>query len=153
MKLSEHFSLQEMTVSETAARRGLDNVPDAAVVAALGRTCEGLERIRALAQKPIVVLSGYRSPSVNAAVGGSARSQHMAGEAADIICPGLGGGTGSGAIMLAALVRDNLAALGVDQLIYEFGAWVHVSFPGPGRIARAEVLTIGRKGALPGLVA
>lgn len=146
MNLTPHFTLDEMTYSETALRLGLDNTPNADALAALTRTCEGLERIRALAQRPIFVTSGYRAPAVNLKVGGQANSQHMKGEAADIVCRSLGA-----PIMLAALVNDNLAALGVDQLILEFGRWTHVSFPPPGRAPRGEVLTIDARGKLRGL--
>lgn len=123
MSLSQHFSLEELTVSQEAARRGLSNEPPPELLPALRRTAEGLERIRALLGCPIVVTSGYRSATVNALVGGAAASQHTRGEAADIIAPGFGTPAA-----VAQKIAGEIEALGVDQVILEFGRWVHVSF-------------------------
>lgn len=142
MQLTEHFSLAELTASETAARKGIDNTPGPEVVAALTNTAQGLERIRALVGKPLHVNSGYRSPKVNASVGGVVTSQHCKGEAADITCPGMA------VLDLARLIADNREALGADQVIYEFKSWVHVSFTENPRLA---VLTIDREGTRNGL--
>ncbi len=140
MNLSPHFTLAEMTVSQEAARRGLDNTPPPDIVEALRRTCLGLEAVRVrLGCAPIIVSSGYRSPAVNAAVGGSKSSQHMTGQAADIICPAFGGPT-----EVAAALRDS--GIEYDQLILEFGRWVHISFaPKP----RRQALIIDRAGTRP----
>lgn len=135
MKLSPHFTLAELTVSATAARRGLDNTPPPAVLETLKATAARMEQVRAiLGGKPIIVISGYRSPAVNAAVKGSRTSAHMTGHAVDFICPGFG---------LPRLVARRLAAelADFDQLIQEFGQWVHVGF-GPGR--RNQLLTASR---------
>jgi uncharacterized protein YcbK (DUF882 family) len=81
-KLTEHFSLEEMTFSETAVRHGLDNRPNSRSIQNLTELCEELlEPIRELAGGPINVTSGYRSPSVNSVDGGSLNFQHMSGEA------------------------------------------------------------------------
>lgn len=140
MNLSPHFTLAEMTVSQEAARRGIDNTPPPAVVDALKRTCQGLEAVRVrLGCAPVIVSSGYRSPALNAAVGGSKNSQHMTGQAADIICPGFGGPA-----EVAAALRDS--GIEYDQLILEFGRWVHISFaPNP----RRQALIIDRAGTRP----
>lgn len=132
MRLSDHFSLAELTVSATAARRGISNVPPPLVIDTLILTADRMEKVRALlGDKPIIVLSGYRSPAVNAAVGGSKSSAHMTGHAVDFICPRFG---------TPAQVTAHLAKhlTGFDQLIEEFGDWVHVGF-GPGR--RGQKLT------------
>ena len=121
MNLSPHFTLAEMTVSDVAARRGLPNMPPDDILPALTRTAQGLEAVRAVLGKPIIVTSGYRSPAVNRLVGGQPSSQHMKGEAADFICPGYG----SPAEIVAALVKS---AVQYDQCILEFGRWVHISF-------------------------
>lgn len=120
-KLTEHFSLEEMTFSETAVRHGLDNRPDARSIRNLTARCkELLEPIRELAGGPINLTYGYRSPSMNSVVGGSLNSQHMAGEAADINCPLLN--------PRALFERIRNSDVNFDQLIKEFGSWVHVSF-------------------------
>jgi len=144
-RLSENFSLDELTVSQEAVRRGLDNTPPDAVLPALFRTAEGLERIRESLGKPIVVTSGYRSKAVNAAVGGKETSQHVRGEAADIICPQFGDPAG-----VAQFIAERAAELGVDQVILEFDRWVHVSF---SLTPRHMALTIRASGTRPGIVA
>lgn len=140
MQLSEHFSLAEMTASETARRIRDPNHPGAAETAALKTLCEKvLEPIRAHFGKPIRVNSGYRSPKTNAAVGSSGTSQHCRGEAADIEIDGVPNAT------LARWIRDNLV---FDQVILEAydpakgpnSGWVHVSYRS-GR-ARKSVLTM-----------
>lgn len=116
MMLSAHFSLAEMT--RTSVK--LPNVPDAAVVARLTHTAKAMEAVRALLGKPIVVYSGYRSLSVNAAVGGSKTSDHMLGDACDFACPDYGS---------PLEVADAIDSSGIkfDQLIRE-PTWVHISF-------------------------
>ncbi|MCO8030134.1 D-Ala-D-Ala carboxypeptidase family metallohydrolase [Brevundimonas diminuta] len=132
MRLSDHFSLAELTVSATAARRGISNVPPPLVIDTLILTADRMEKVRALlGDHPIIVLSGYRSPAVNAAVGGSKSSAHMTGHAVDFICPRFGTPA-----QVAAHLAKHLT--GFDQLIEEFGEWVHVGF-GPGR--RGQKLT------------
>lgn len=147
MQLSAHFSLAEMTVSATGARLGLDNTPPPAVLAVLRRTAERMEAVRAiLGDKPILVTSGYRSPAVNRAVRGSATSAHMSGHAVDFICPRFGSPK-------AVAERLAIELTDFDQLILEFGEWVHLGF-GPGQ--RAQLRTArrvsGRTQYLPGIV-
>ena len=72
-RLSEHFDLSELTHSAMAARKGLANIPPPAELATLTKTAQRMEQVRTLlGGKPISVLSGYRSPGVNKAVGGAA---------------------------------------------------------------------------------
>lgn len=142
MQLTAHFSLEELTRSEVAARKGLDNMPPDDLIPVLTRTAQGLERIRTLLGKPIHVNSGYRSPAVNAAVGSKDTSQHLKGEAADIVCPGMTPRE------LAQVVADNRFALSADQVILEFNSWVHVSFTENPRHA---ILTIDAEGTRTGL--
>lgn len=132
MRLSDHFALAELTVSAAAARRGLSNIPPQKVIDTLILTADRMEKVRSLlGDKAIIVLSGYRSPEVNAAVGGSKTSAHMTGHAVDFICPRFG---------TPAQVARHLAKhlTGFDQIIEEFGEWVHVGF-GPGK--RGQLLT------------
>lgn len=122
MRLSKHFSLEEMTVSQVAARRGIDNEPRGHVVARLMRLCTSiLEPIR-IEFGPVIITSGYRSPELNLAVGGAANSSHTFGAAADIILPQ------ANLDVVFDWVRKNLVC---DQCIREFppGGWIHVAVP------------------------
>ena len=84
-KLSEHFSLRELTKTNT----GIDNVPNEEQVNNLKRVCQWLERLRSKRNEPIIINSGYRSPQVNKAVGGAANSNHLTGCAVDIRVAGM----------------------------------------------------------------
>lgn len=121
MNLSPNFTLEEMTVSQSAARRNIDNNPPTDVLARLKRTAHGLELVRAIVGCPIVVSSGYRSPLVNQLVGGARNSQHLLGGAADITAPGFG----AAADLVRAIVDSDIQ---FDQCILEYGAWCHISF-------------------------
>ncbi|MDD1015976.1 D-Ala-D-Ala carboxypeptidase family metallohydrolase [Pseudomonas rubra] len=143
MLLSPHFTLAEMTVSETAARRGIDNTPSEQIISNLQRLSAGLEDIRRLVGRPILVSSGYRSQALNKAVGGSTSSVHTQGLAADIIAVGLSPRE------LARQVVDS--GLMFDQLILEFDQWVHFGLS--AETPRRQVLTIRRgSGYLSGLI-
>lgn len=142
MNLSAHFTLAELTHSQTAARRGIDNKPtDAALANMRDILCPGLEQVRALLGKPVLISSGYRSQLLNAAVGGSAKSQHMDGLAADFTCPGYGP-----PLAVAQIIKKS--GIEFDQLLYEFDSWVHISF---SKNPRRQVLTIDARGTRPGL--
>ena len=118
--LSKNFSLEELIKSDMAIRRGMPNNPGNKELENLKALVENvLQPLRDLVGLPIVINSGYRSPAVNTLIGGSATSQHMKGEAADIIVPTLDLKT----VYLA--IMNNFV---YDQLIFEFGSWVHVSF-------------------------
>ena len=120
MNLTDHFTLEELTASQTASRRGLDNTPPSDILPHLIVLAQGLERVRALLGKPMLVSSGYRAPAVNEAVGGSSHSAHCLGYAADFICPAFGTPRD-----VAVAVRDS--GIPFDQIIME-GTWVHLSF-------------------------
>ncbi|MDR2912763.1 MAG: peptidase M15 [Alistipes sp.] len=83
--MSKYFTLNELFASATAAQQGIDNTPPADTEARLNTLTEKLlDPVRELWDAPLTVNSGYRSPALNRAVGGAARSQHLTGEAADI---------------------------------------------------------------------
>lgn len=89
-QLTEHFTLEELTVSPTAKRLGLPNTPTAEHIANMKYCCEKiLEPVRAHFGKPVQVNSSYRAPAVNKAVGGSKTSQHVNGQAIDFEIPGI----------------------------------------------------------------
>jgi uncharacterized protein YcbK (DUF882 family) len=121
----KYFTLQELTASATATRKGIDNTPSPEVTARLtALVANVLDPLREAWGKPIVVTSGYRSPRLNRAVGGAARSQHCKGEAADIR-------TLSNRRWENRQLYDLIRKLGLpyDQLIDEYDyTWVHVSY-------------------------
>lgn len=140
MNLSPHFTLEEMTVSQTAARKGLDNTPSPEVQARMRKTAQGLEGVRVvLGGAPIIISSGYRSPAVNAAVGGAKASQHLTGEAVDFTAPRFGS-------VIDVFNAIKSSGIKYDQLIQEFGSWVHISFSAK---PRGQALIIDRNGTRP----
>jgi hypothetical protein len=125
VKLSPHFQLDEFTHSEFAERNHLDNTPTGDVVGRLQRLAMRLELMRDILRKPIVISSGYRSPSVNSQIGGSKTSAHMRGDAADLLCPGFGRPED-----VMKRIRPHFRELAWDQLILEYprsqsGGWLH----------------------------
>jgi hypothetical protein len=134
MELSEHFSLAEMIASDTATRQGINNTPGPHEIDNLRRLCvRVLEPLRAALGQPIKVTSGYRSSLINTLVGGSRSSDHCAGRAADIKVEG------TSPLTLAKAIQS--LDLPVQQVIHEFGVWVHVSIPPAGDVPRREYLT------------
>jgi len=137
VNLSKNFTLQEYIKSQTALRQGIDNTPSDEHLASAKKLFE-------MVVQPVrdhfgvtVINSGYRGPALNAAVGGSATSQHCKGEAVDIECPGTPN------YDVAKWIEDNLD---YDQLILEFytpgipdSGWVHVSYKPEGN--RKQSLT------------
>lgn len=140
MNIGKHFTLDELTHSQAATRAGLKNAPDTAALANL-RALVGavLDPLREAVGRPVVISSGYRSPAVNKAVRGAATSQHVLGQAADITVPG----------MTVAEVVATIRRLGLpfDQLLDEFGSWVHVSHSPRNRrqVLRAKRTAAGTK--------
>jgi hypothetical protein len=144
MKLSEHLDLSEVIRSESAKRKGISNMP----------TPEHIENFKLLAEKvfqpirehfrcPIHISSGYRSKELNAAIGGSATSEHCSGQAIDIDMDGTPNGVTNR--MVFDYIKDNLD---FNQLIFEFGDaqnpdWVHVSYSATGN-QRKQILRASR---------
>ena len=140
MRLTEHFTLKELTKSQTATRLGIDNQPDSEQMLKLRLLCSNiLEPIREAYNIPFTPSSGFRSVALNSKIGGNKNSQHCKGEAADIEIPGVNN------IELAFWIKDNL---NFDQLILECwdgtpdSGWVHISF---ATEPRYEVLTFTKK--------
>lgn len=131
--LSRHFSLDEFTFSSTAARKDIDNTPNAIQQANLTLVAQTLEQVRWQASCPIIITSGFRNPKVNKLVGGSPTSDHMDGRAADIKS------VKHTPRELANLIIG--AGIKFEQLILEFERWVHISVPPSARPAKMEVLT------------
>lgn len=131
-----YFTLEELTKSATATAKKIDNTPTKEVEDNLTKLVDKvLDPLREAYGKPIKVNSGYRCPKLNRAVGGSATSQHVLGQAADIT-----GGSKAENKILFDLIKS--LKLPFDQLIWENGGvWVHVSF-GPRN--RRQVLSINK---------
>lgn len=139
MNLSPNFTLEELTVSEIAQRKNLDNTPNATETANLVRTAELLEQVRALLNKPILVNSAFRSKPVNDAVGSKDSSQHRIGCAADIRVPGM-----TPKQVVQACIDGGIP---FDQIIEEFGSWTHISVPNTKDTApRKQALIIDKTG-------
>lgn len=146
MQLTPHFTLAELTASETAARLGIDNTPPLAVMADLRATALMLEKVREILGGPILISSGYRCLALNRALRSKDTSAHVAGRAVDFTCPSFGT-----ALQVAQRLAQRQAELEFDQLIHEFGRWVHI-----GRAAgapRGQLLTIDASGTRTGLLA
>ena len=139
MNLSEHFTLEELTHSEVAERKNLDNTPNALEVSNLVRLAALLEEVRSLLNKPILLNSGFRSKAVNDSVGSKDTSQHRIGCAADIRVPGMT----PKQVVEAVIASD----IGSDQIIEEFGSWTHISVPDTAaRPPRKQALIIDKAG-------
>ena len=127
MKLTANFSLNELTKSQTAERKGIDNTPSAEHQENLKKLCENvLQPVRDHFEQVVSVSSGYRSPVLCAAIGSKSTSQHARGEAADFEIFGVSNKE------LADWVHYNT---NYDQLILEYwkesdpnSGWVHCSY-------------------------
>lgn len=146
MNLSKHFTLDEFCHSAMAARMGKVVIVPGMLIPRLRDLCENvLEPLRVGLRKPVVILSGYRPPWLNSAVGGSRASQHMKGEAVDILVPGMK------PIQVCQKVID--LGLPFDQIILEFDQWTHLSYrPEPRGSVLTAVKQDGRTRYLPGLL-
>lgn len=120
MKLTEHFTLEELTRSDTARAIGDENRPGPGHLENLQRLAKGLEEVRALFGVPMEITSGYRNPRVNAAVRGVPNSDHASGLAADFHVRDFTD------LAAAKIIRDS--GIRFDQLILEHGRCIHLSF-------------------------
>ena len=131
MKLSENFSLVELTKSQTAGRKGIDNTPSTEHQDNLKLLCTSiLQPVRDHFSRVVSVSSGYRSEELCLAIGSKTTSQHAKGEAADFEIYGLSNKE------LADWINENL---NYDQLILEYwkeedpnSGWVHCSYKSEG---------------------
>jgi len=140
MNLTEHFTLEELTVT---SHREFDNTPNEAERANLIRLATFLESVKiALGGKPVMINSGYRSKAVNDSVGSKDSSQHRVGAACDFRVPGMAPNE---------VVKTIIAAgLPYDQIIREFDSWTHISVPNTAELlARKQALIIDKNGARP----
>lgn len=122
MKISEHITFEEATLSPTALRLGIDNKPNNLQLANMELVAEMcFEPLRNWYNKPIKVNSFFRCDALNKAVKGSKSSQHCTGEAIDITA-----GSKEENKKLFDWCKVNLQ---FDQLINEYDySWVHISY-------------------------
>lgn len=143
---AEFFTLEEITRSETARLKGLNNMPQGLLLIRLNETARRMDSVRLYLGHPVIVTSGYRSAELNRAIGGTSSSHHVQGYAVDFRCPTFG----DPACICRAL-RDS--GIRYDQLIQEFNQWVHISF---APTMRQQTLTAIKQGGRtlyrPGLI-
>ena len=84
MNLSPHFTLEELTHSNTGKAKGIKNTPNEAELIRLENLANGLEKIRSAMGGPLKINSAFRNRATNSAVGGASKSRHLMGDAADI---------------------------------------------------------------------
>jgi uncharacterized protein YcbK (DUF882 family) len=141
MNLTPHFTLDELTASETAERNGWDNSPNDVELENLKRLADFLEQVKVvLGGKPVMINSAFRSKKVNDAVGSKDTSQHRIGCAADIRVPGM-----TPDQVVKAVIASGI---GYDQVIREFDRWTHISIPNSVDTSpRKQALIIDKAGA------
>lgn len=131
--MAKYFTFDELERSAKATQLGIENKIPRKYLANAEHLMEYLDKVREAYGKPIRISSGYRSPQLNALVGGVAHSQHMQGLAADLVVPDME--------HLMAVIRK---LGGFDQLIDERpkgrGRWVHVSIAPEGGMPRGKVM-------------
>lgn len=149
-RLTDHFTLEEFTRSDTATARGIDNVPNATEHARLLRLALALEEVRIALEGPMYITSGFRCEELNQAVGGVPNSAHRLGLAADFQCPSVGN-----SVEVCRKILSRGAGIVFDQLIAENlrgSSWVHFGLAEIGQRPRQMVLTIDDRGTHGGLV-
>ena len=116
--LAKNIIYSEMIFSDYAARNNIANIPPDELNQNLDKTASALQIVRAYYNVPLVVSSGYRCEELNAAVGGSEKSHHTLGLAADFTIPG---------VSLEQIMKDVPLLLNFDQIILEYNSWIHLS--------------------------
>ena len=145
--MSPHFTLAQLTHSDTALEHSIANTPSSAHLGNLRRLAKALEQIQRLLQYPLAINSAYRCPELNRLVGGVPASRHALGLAADFSCPAFGSPLDIARAVAASPIH-------FDQIIHEYGRWVHFGLAPAGEIERRQLLTIrsAAEGYLDGLL-
>ena len=139
MQLTANFSLEELTASQTAARKNIENEPDDVQLSNLRRLAYMLQEIRNYFDVPIFINSGFRCKALNRAVGSKDTSQHMKGCAADIRISGV-----SPSLAVAKIIESGIS---YDQVICEYTSWVQISVQNEvGIPARTKAVRIDEHG-------
>lgn len=146
--MTPHFSLKELTASSTAERLRITNTPALEHLSNLHDTAAMLEYVREELGYPVIVTSGYRCPTLNKAVGGVTSSDHVSGQAADVVAPKFGT-----PYEMAKRLAPLIDALGIGQIILEGvkgKQWLHLSTRKPVKTSN-RVITITDKGPKLGI--
>lgn len=124
MNLGKYFTKSEFEHSQTATRKGINNaMPEVQQQSAILLCQNILDPIRVHYNKPVIITSGFRCKKLNRLIGGSTRSQHCQGKAADFWVVGIELKTVFNDIVKGDIpLEENF-----DQLIFEFGSWIHIS--------------------------
>ena len=152
MKLSAHFDLEEFTCSDTAARMCINNDLPIELLAEAKKTADMMEAIRAYLsdrlQKPcpVIITSAYRCSQLNKAIGSSETSDHIKMMAVDFKAPSFGS-----PYDICRELSPAMSMLGIGQLIFEWGSWIHVSTRIPDKIIN-RIITIDKNGTHAGIV-
>ena len=136
MKLTDNFSLEEMTRSATAEKKNIENVPNEEQIECLRQLCVNiLQPLRDDFQRALVVSSGFRSKKLSLAINSKTTSQHCKGQAADFTIPGIDN---------KKVFKHIIENLPMDQVILEYykeddmkdfsnKGWIHCSYIPNGR--------------------
>jgi len=144
MDLSPHFTSDEFTASDTAARLDIDNTLPITLLDNARATAAMLERIRGHLSSikgkevPIVLTSGYRCPMLNKAIGSTDRSDHIRAQAADFKAPAFGA-----PYEVCQALAPVIDVLGIQQIIFEH-TWIHVSTRTPDKVINRIITVAGR---------
>ena len=142
IKASPNFTVDELTFSETATRKDIDNTPSDEVLDNLLITAWSMEDVRKLLNNnPILISSGYRCLELNELLGSKPTSAHIRGLACDFTCPKFGDPDD----IVDAIFRSDIL---YDQIILEHSSWCHLAFPKDGESARKKALIINKKGTM-----
>lgn len=151
MNLSQHFTLEEFTDSDTARRLGIDNSLPNVYLPVAEQTAQMMERIRHhlsylnKGEVPVIITSGYRCLRLNAAIGSAPTSDHTRALAVDFRAPAFGS-----PLKICRALQPVMDQLGIGQMIYEH-TWVHVSRRDPDKVIN-KVLTVNGSGYVAGIV-
>ena len=139
---SPHFSIEELTFSETATRHGIDNTPNDNELDNLLITAMEMENVRELLGNNFIhISSGFRCVELNTLIGSKKTSSHVRGLACDFTARGYGNPND----IVSAIVNSDI---NYDQLILEYDSWVHISFCEDEETPRKQALVINKEGTM-----
>ena len=139
---SPHFSIKELTFSETAIRHNINNTPNDNELDNLLITAMEMENVRELLGNNFIhISSGFRCVELNTLIGSKKTSSHVRGLACDFTARGYGNPND----IVSAIVNSDI---NYDQLILEYDSWVHISFCEDKEVPRKEALSINKDGVM-----
>lgn len=148
MQITQNFTLAELTRSQKANKLKIHNHPNEIALSNLTIATKALwQPVRDILGVPMIITSGYRSPTLNRAIGGSTTSAHCHGLAIDFIAPKFGNTRKIARYLVAQLHERGIK---FDQLILEFpdspNSWIHLGYKHPNGQQRGQVLTAVKRG-------